>query len=50
MYRILAGVTSVRGETQLLGMDNMDLGGTSHIHSTDGSKADRASSLGGFNS
>ncbi|KAF8325935.1 hypothetical protein F5887DRAFT_1199493 [Amanita rubescens] len=50
MYRILAGVTSVRGETQLLGMDNMDLGGTSHIHSMDGRKVDRAPSLGGFNS
>lgn len=49
MYRILAGVTSVRGETQLLGMDDMDLGRASHIHSMDGSKVDRASSLGGFN-
>jgi hypothetical protein len=50
MYRILAGVTTFRGETQLLGTDNMDLVATSRAHSIDGSKVDRASSLGGFNS
>lgn len=42
MYRILAGVTTLRGETQLLGTDNMDLGVTSRTHSLEGSKLDRA--------
>ncbi|KAK2464141.1 hypothetical protein APHAL10511_003834 [Amanita phalloides] len=45
MYRMLAGVTTVRGETQLL-MDNVDLGISSRNQSSDGSKLDRASSQG----
>lgn len=44
MYRILAGVTSIRGETLL---DNIDLGTEIHNHSTEGSKLDHVSSLGG---
>ncbi|KAF8625050.1 hypothetical protein AX15_005580 [Amanita polypyramis BW_CC] len=48
MYRILAGVTSVRGETLLLGTDNMDLGTMSRNQSREGSKLDRASSIVGL--